>query len=319
MTDFSHAKAILEHGANDYLVIRGVRIDLDKLVNRSFFEPEKIATFRAQLQSAKPFPHIVFEDLFDPKLLELVHEEFDLCLDSDWLLVKGKHEELHRSPPKPKLGSATQLYFSQINSGEFMDFLSEITGVINLISDPQFYGGGLHETHYGGRFEIHVDFNLHHQTMLDNEMVLITYLNRNWKPEYGGALELWDADTRSCIAEILPEFGRTVLFRHGLKSLHGHPKPLNAPEGRSRRSVAAYYYTNRTAKHSDVKRHSSLFFPNGKANRWDMVKEFGRYLLPLVVLNGGIKAFKRARQAKRAVESVSISMLSFLRRQRGGG
>ena len=204
MTEVSYEKAFLERSASDYVVIRGVHIELNRLVNRNFFEPEKVARFRAQFQCAKSFPHIVFEDLFDPKLLELVHEEFDLFRDRDWRLVEGKHEEVQRSPPKPKLGPATQLYFSQINSGWFMDFLSGITGVINLIPDPQFYGGGMHETRNGGRFEIHVDFNLHHQTMLDNEMALITYLNKNWKPEYGGALELWDADTRSCFERYSP-------------------------------------------------------------------------------------------------------------------
>ena len=68
--------------------------------------------------------------------------------------------------------------------------------------------------------------------------------------------------------------------------------------------MAAYYYTNRIAKHTGVKRHSSLFFPNGKANRFNMVKEFGRYLFPPVVLNCGVKAFKAAAQAKRAVKMV---------------
>lgn len=268
----------------DHVVIRGARINLDEIIDPDFFSPQKLASLRESFRNARAFPHLILDDLFNPNLLELINEEFESSSQDELRLVKGEHEECFRSFPQPRLGSATQLYFSLINSGRFLEALSQITGVLNLIPDPHFHGGGLHETRTGGRFELHVDFNLHHKTMLDNEMVLITYLNRDWRPEFGGALELWDMDKRECFAQVVPELGRTVLFRHGLKSVHGHPQALAAPHGRSRRSIAAYYYTNRRAKHSEIKRYSSLFFPNGKADRFRMATEFGRYILPAVLL-----------------------------------
>jgi Rps23 Pro-64 3,4-dihydroxylase Tpa1-like proline 4-hydroxylase len=39
---------------------------------------------------------------------------------------------------------------------------------------------------------MHVDFNQHSVTRLDNRLVFITYLNKNWRSSYGGALELWE-------------------------------------------------------------------------------------------------------------------------------
>ena len=300
----------LDHSLVDYIEIRGVRLDLDKLVNRAFFAPEKVEELRLQLKNAKPFPNIVMENLFNPKLLELIHDEFDLFRTKNWIQFDRANEKVHRSPPKPRLGPATQLYFDTINSGWFLDFISSITGVVNLIPDPHNFGGGLHETTNGGMFAVHADFNLHHKTALNNEMVFITYLNKDWKPEYNGALELWDADKRICAAEILPEFGHTALFIHGLNSLHGHSTPLNAPEGMSRRSVAAYYYSNRKANRDMAKRHSSVFFPNGKAKPWDMMKLFGQYICPTVVL-------KIVSDAKESVKrAMPESALAFFRRGR---
>ncbi len=89
---------------------------------------------------------------------------------------------------------------------------------------------------------MHRDFERHRKNGLRNEMVLITYLNKRWRPEWGGQLELWSRDQR--VSEIPPVFGRTLLMINGPKSFHGHPEPLHTPRDRPRRSVAAYFYTS---------------------------------------------------------------------------
>ena len=45
-------------------------------------------------------------------------------------------------------------------------------------------------------------------SMLTNTLVFITYLNRDWRPEYGGALELWDGKRNQKVTEVAPVFGR---------------------------------------------------------------------------------------------------------------
>ena len=95
--------------------------------------------------------------------------------------------------------------------------------------------------------------------MLANALVFITYLNRDWRPEYGGALELWDGKRDKKITEVAPIFGRSILFRHSEQSFHGHPTPLTPPPGRTRRSVCSYYYVNDLAKHRRLDWRGSLF------------------------------------------------------------
>ena len=47
----------------------------------------------------------------------------------------------------------------------------------------------------------------------------------------------------TCAKEISPTLNRFVAFKTDDFSYHGHPVPLLAPEGRARRSIAAYFYT----------------------------------------------------------------------------
>ena len=106
---------------------------------------------------------------------------------------------------------------------------------------------------------MHVDFNQHSVTRLANRLVFITYLNKDWLPSYGGGLELWDVEKNEPVVEILPEFGRSVLFYQSSKSLHGHPKPVAAPNGRPRRSAAAYFYSNGRSDDEDLNFHTTQF------------------------------------------------------------
>ena len=66
-----------------------------------------------------------------------------------------------------------------------------------------------------------------------------------------------------------PEFGRTILMPHGPASYHGHTKPLQAPDGRPRRSVAAYFYTSPLAGKQHGDESASVFM---KTHRIDRVK-----------------------------------------------
>ncbi|AKJ31759.1 2OG-Fe(II) oxygenase [Caldimonas brevitalea] len=248
--------------SGSFVSIRGRQLAFADLLSPDLSSPAYVQQLAEQMREAKPFPHLVIDGLFSPQLLRLIAEEFDDCREQDWRVVKSQQELTHRSTPGARLGPAAKLYFSLVNSPYFLDLLSTVSGVEDLITDPKLYGGGLHETRNGGRFGIHRDFNRHPRTGLDNEMVLITYLNEQWNPEWGGALELWDAEGKQCVRSIPPDFGRTVLMRHSDISYHGHPHPLQAPEGRTRRSVACYYYSYRLARRERERRNTSLFLFN---------------------------------------------------------
>lgn len=265
----------------DHIVIRGRRLDLHSPVDRRLFDPTHVAALQQQLRQAKPFPHLVVDGWFDPVLLELVREEFDLLDKAQWKVVSGEHEHTHRSKAYCRLGPASEIYFGIVNSGWFIELLSQITGIEDLLPDPMLMGGGLHETVNGGRFGVHRDFDVHVRTGLNNKMVFITYLNKGWDPAWGAALELWNVDPPSCGKSIQPEFGCSVLLPHGPDSFHGHPAPMAAPEGRTRRSVATYYYQNGAGVQRRFRRVTSVFLFAHSSKRLRI--QASRLLPPILV------------------------------------
>jgi hypothetical protein len=268
---------------SDHVCIRGVQLDWGTLVDRRLFEPSTVETLREQLRAARPFEHLVVEGWFHPALLELIYEEFDQFQDAGWKQMHNRHEDTRRSVVHAHFGPATQLYFAIINSGWFLDLLSAISGIENLIADPLLYGGGLHETRNGGAFGIHRDFDRHVSHGLTNRMVFITYLNKGWQPEWNGDLELWDAPGSSCVRTVQPDFGRSILMKHGPTSYHGHPRPMTAPDHVVRRSVAAYYYTNPFAEELRADRVTSTFLVGRRATS---LKRAVRLLTPPLVWRG---------------------------------
>lgn len=132
----------------------------------------------------------------------------------------------------------------ELNSPDFVDWLSQLTGIPGLMADLSLEGGGLHQSGPGGFLNIHTDFNTHHyHKHWQRRINLILYLNPNWQEEWGGSIELWDRDVRNCAVKIPPLLNDALIFRTDEISYHGFPEPLRCPPGQSRKSVALYYYT----------------------------------------------------------------------------
>ena len=209
--------------------------------------------------SARPFPHVVFDDFFDPQLLELILAEFPKPGEIRWQQFDNAHEIKLASAAEASFGPATRLLLYHLNSATFLEFLSSVTGINNLIPDPGFAGGGLHQIVPGGKLGIHVDFNKHQDFGLDRRLNLLLYLNKDWREDYGGHLELWDRNMAQCEAKVLPVFNRLMIFGTTDFTYHGHPDPLRCPEHMTRKSLALYYFSNGRPAEEVTGEHSTLF------------------------------------------------------------
>jgi 2OG-Fe(II) oxygenase superfamily len=220
---------------------------------------DNIQAARASYLGAKPFPHIVFDNFFDPELLDLVLAEFPRPNQIQWQQFDNAQEIKLASAKEASFGPVTRLLLYHLNSMTFLEFLSGVTGVENLISDPSFDGGGLHQIVPGGKLGIHADFNKHGRFGLDRRLNLLLYLNKDWREEYGGYLELWDRDMTHCEAKVLPVFNRMMIFGTTDFTYHGHPEPLQCPEGMTRKSLALYYFSNGRPAEETSGAHSTIF------------------------------------------------------------
>lgn len=204
---------------------------------------EKGSERREEYVSASPFPHIVIDDFCTPSVLEACLKDFPNKPDPDSRSFDRDQERYKTSYNPDFVSPKLRSFFYSMNSRPFLQFLENMTGVEGLIPDPYFVGGGFHQTTQGGHLSIHADFNLHKKLRLERRLNLLIYLNKDWEDHFGGALELWDSDMKSCVRRITPIFNRCVVFSTSNNSHHGHPDPVAHPKGEPRRSMALYYYT----------------------------------------------------------------------------
>jgi Rps23 Pro-64 3,4-dihydroxylase Tpa1-like proline 4-hydroxylase len=215
---------------------------------------------RGQYLAAEPFPHIVLDGLFDDAELDAVLAEFPDPGETKWMRFDNPQEKkLGFFYATSTISPAVRRFLDAMNGFEMLLFLEALTGIDGLIPDPYFGGGGLHQIEPGGFLKIHADFNVHPKLHLDRRLNMLIYLNKDWREEYGGHLELWDAELRACRQRILPAFNRTVVFSTSDHSYHGHPHPLTSPPGVTRKSVSLYYYTAGRPESERSAPHDTIF------------------------------------------------------------
>lgn len=211
-----------------------------------------------------PYPHIVIDNLFDGDVLNRVLESWpnadgpDYEEHNDGVYVMNKKGSTYKTNTPENI----QRVIDELVRPNFLVKLEKLTGINGLIPDPYHFGGGIHETGLGGKLAVHVDYNKHFKFKLDRRLNLIVYLNKDWKKENGGALELWDQGMIEKVREVVPLFNRTVIFSTTSNSFHGHPMPVSGPINIKRRSIALYYFSNGRPEESGPNaEHSTLWKP----------------------------------------------------------
>lgn len=221
----------------------------------------------SQYQEAQPFPHIVIDKFLPETILDSVLDEFNK--NENWWYDRVKWTEpyqvnkfywphdIETANNMPNDLPTISALVNYLNSPVMLKYLEELTGIDNLISDELLMGGGLHKITSGGKLAIHKDYNVHPVKKMYRRLNLLIYLNKDWKEEWGGNLELWDKDHTKLEVSVEPLFNRAVIFTISEDSLHGHPVPLNTPENVSRNSIALYYFTEVNPSDNE---HSVVFF-----------------------------------------------------------
>jgi len=200
-------------------------------------------SFRAAYVTAKPYPHVVMDGLFDEVVLDRVIAEFPKRAGRDWIKYDNANELKQTSRGIFGLSPFTQLLCLQLCADVFLEHIKYITGFPDLVPDPLFHGGGLHESVRGGWLNLHADWTRHPALPLTRRLNLIIYLNRDWDPSWGGDLELWGPTDKTHGARVAPVFNRAVLFPTTSETLHGFPTPLACPAHRTRQSISMFYWS----------------------------------------------------------------------------
>jgi hypothetical protein len=206
--------------------------------------------------TAAPFSHVVIDDFLSEPLADKLLADFpgvNMMSRSHHYLFANKYE----LSSWRKISRSFELLYQELVSSEFQIFVHRVTGE-DLFLDPRVYGD-LHQSENGGFLDMHVDFNVHPycETWL-HCLNAIVYLNKNWKTDYGGSLQLKNG-LGGNVYEVLPLFNRCVLMRSDDTTYHGYNR-LNLPSGITRKSILTHFYKKITADRVPPKR-PTIFIP----------------------------------------------------------
>lgn len=208
-----------------------------------------------KLLQSEPFKHVVMDNFLRADLATQLAELFP-DPNKEWYVYDNVFEKKYATDNWAHIPKMHWRELLRHNAQPFINHLEEMFEIKGLIPDPAFRGGGLHFIKTGGKLDIHADFNWHTHLKLDRRLNAILYLNPGWTEDWGGHLELWDKDMKSCVKRIEPIHNRMVIFETTDFSYHGHPDPFKGP---ARKSMAWYYYSNGRPEHEKTDPHSTCF------------------------------------------------------------
>ena len=202
---------------------------------------ENLPALKAQFAATSPCKFVVIDDFLDADAADQLYAHFP-AVDS----LKVKRKSLNENKVEDYHFERWDPIFSEvratIRSVAFGQWMSELTNIPDLVTPDNPLGSGLHQGGPGSYVDVHIDVNYDPATGLWRRINLLIYLNKHWKEDYGGHLEIWDPAMSACLHKIAPSFNRAVIFLTDENSPHGYAQ-IQIPEGESRKSFYAYFFT----------------------------------------------------------------------------
>ncbi|HRG17340.1 MAG TPA: 2OG-Fe(II) oxygenase [Pseudomonadota bacterium] len=223
----------------------------------------EVSRWRAAFDAAQPFRHVVIDDFLDAGFVQALLAEFPRFEDGNSVGDDGRPGGKSTLERMATIGPSYRRLDEVIQGAAFLEFISAITGIPDLLYDPFHLGGGTHENRDGQSLQAHIDFNYHPSERWHRRLNLIVYLNDGWQQAWGGSLELFRDPyvDRAPARRIAPVFNRCVIFETTEHSWHGFDRIVLPPEesARSRKSVALYFYTKDRPAAETAGKHSTHY------------------------------------------------------------
>lgn len=213
-----------------------------------------VKKYASQYLLADPFPHIVIDNFFSSSQINFIRSTFPLPDSAVWKTPENIHT-ISKSVIKRGItgfkenviNDDARYIFNEFNSATFIDFLSKLSGISGLCSDPYLNEAGFHFSSNNGKLNIHADYSHHDKIGLERRLNFLLFLNENWERNFQGNLGLYDKKF-NLVKSYMPINNRVIIFSTSKDSYHGFPDSIKMSESYireeyGRKSIAMYYYT----------------------------------------------------------------------------
>ncbi|WP_395173049.1 2OG-Fe(II) oxygenase [Roseibium alexandrii] len=158
---------------------------------------------------------ILHPNFFQEDVLSRILQQFPVPKAEEMVNEFGVPNRKYACHDVRNIGPVYKEIDDYISGQEFANIMGELTGIRDLLYDPEYHGAGTHDNMSGQGMDPHVDFNFHRTTGYHRRLNAIIYLNDEWKEEWGGCLQVhkdpWDP-ANDWTKTYLPLKNRCVLF-----------------------------------------------------------------------------------------------------------
>jgi hypothetical protein len=177
--------------------------------------PIDTEALRSRVRVAEPFPFFCIDGFLDPAQAAEIAAAFPTFAQAGRF---GQRFDAVNERHKVQVTDADAFpapirrLHDELSGATWLNLLGDVMGIPDLLADPQLRGGGIHETGPRGHLDVRIDFNFIEDRHLYRRRNIPVYFNDGWQPEWGGHIELWDRDVKTCRHALMPSFNRCVSF-----------------------------------------------------------------------------------------------------------
>lgn len=249
-------------------------------LKEEFSKPERVPTF-------------ALDDLLPEEWARQIYDAFPEQgrMSFKNSIKERKHVAAQMNEHAPILEEAVYAF----QQPDVLAMIAEITGIRALEPDSQLYAGGISAMVKGSYLKPHLD-NSHDSNQERYRVLnLLYYVTPEWRPEYGGSLEVWDRGPSGTPRPFPALFNRLVVMATNRISWHS----VSEIVGEARRCCVSNYYFSKVSPEAADYFHATSFRGRPGERLKDLVMRGDNALRTAVLKLTGTKIYQNPHRYKR--------------------
>lgn len=240
-----------------------------------------------------PTKHFIVDDLLPAEWASKVSAAFPQT-QSIWVQQHSFRERKKTFAKMDLIDPLTADVTDAFHRSRVLEAVKRVTGIVGLEADPELYAGGISMMGRGDFLNPHIDNSHDSARARYRRLNLLYYISRDWRDEFGGNFELWDAKVEKPKV-ITSKYNRLVIMETNRYSWHSvNPVVVDG----NRCCISNYYFTKACPEERDYYHVTSFIGRPGQTLR----RGYGRvdnYLRQWIAVNLKISRGKsQARYSK---------------------